>query len=114
MRRRKEPILNVIAITSILYGALVFIGGWMGFKKAGSRASLVSGAVAEALLLVAAVLALTGRDAGAKLAMAVAFVLLAFFGYRFARGRKFMPAGLMVIASFAALALIYFSRPALP
>jgi uncharacterized membrane protein (UPF0136 family) len=86
----------------------------MGFKKAGSRISLISGATAEALLLVAAALSLTGSTAGAKLAMAVAFVLLAFFGYRFARGRKFMPAGLMVVASLAALALIYFFRPPLP
>ena len=101
--------MNIVAVTSFLYGALVLAGGWMGFKKAGSRPSLVSGATSGALLFVAAALSLSGNRAGLELGMAVAFVLLAFFGYRLARSGKFMPAGLMVAASLAALALFYLS-----
>lgn len=101
--------MNVPAVTSLVYGALVFAGGWMGYSKAGSRPSLVSGAASGILLLVAAFLSFGGHAAGDRLGMVVAFVLLAFFAYRFARGRKFMPAGLMVLASLGALALYYFS-----
>ena len=46
--------------------------------------------------------------------MGVTFVLLAFFGYRFARGRRFMPAGMMVAASLVALILFYFTGSARP
>jgi uncharacterized membrane protein (UPF0136 family) len=103
--------LNVPAVTSLVYGLLVLAGGWIGYKKAGSQASLISGAASGALLLLAAILSLRGGALGGRLAMAVALVLLLFFGYRFARGRKFMPAGLMTLASIAALAVLALSAP---
>lgn len=103
--------MNVAAITSFVYAMLVLAGGWVGYKKAGSRQSLISGLLSGAVLLVAAALSLAGMPAGTKLAMVVAFVLAAFFSYRLAKGGKFMPAGLMVVASLAALAILWSAGP---
>ena len=94
------------AITSFVYGSLVLLGGIIGFRKAGSRASLIAGIASEFLLLLAAALSFHGHSAGATLAMAVAALLFVFFMWRWFKGRKFMPAGLMVVASAAALVLL--------
>jgi len=93
-------------ITSLVYGGLVLVGGVIGFRKAGSRPSLIAGIASDALLVLAAVLLILGRPAGGTLAMAVAALLLVFFGWRWAKSGKFMPAGLMVLSSAVALALL--------
>jgi len=103
--------MNTPAITALVYGALVFAGGWVGYKKAGSRPSLISSSLSAAVLLIAAVLSLSGISAGYMVAMVVALVLLVFFGYRLAKGGKFMPAGLMVAVSLATLVVLWTFRP---
>jgi len=104
--------MNTPALTAFVYGALVLAGGWVGYKKAGSRPSLVSSILSAAVLLLAAVLSLSGNPAGDTLAMAVALVLLVFFGVRLAKSGKFMPAGLMVAVSLATLVVLWtFRRP---
>jgi len=102
--------MNTPAITALVYGALVFAGGWVGYKKAGSRPSLISSSLSAAVLLIAAVLSLSGISAGNMVAMVVALVLLVFFGYRLAKGGKFMPAGLMVAVSLATLVVLWTFR----
>ena len=83
------------------YIVLLLAGGLMGFLKAGSKISLImSGAFAAALALIA-----TGVLRPAYLASVLLAVLLGFFGARFLRGRKFMPAGLMTILTAVTLAL---------
>lgn len=94
------------AAVAFVYGGLVLGGGFLGFKKAGSRPSLIAGVVSEVLLLCAGLLMLLENRAGWLLAMAVAGLLLAFFAARWLKGRRFMPAGMMVLASAAALALL--------
>ena len=94
------------AVTAVVYGGLVLAGGFMGFRKAGSKPSLIAGIVADTLLVLAALLMFFGQPAGAKLAMGVAALLLVFFGMRWLKGRKFMPAGLMVLCSAVALILL--------
>jgi len=96
-------------LTSVVYGCLVLAGGLMGYRKAGSQASLVSGLAAAVVLLAAASLIFKGNPLGARLAMAVALLLLVFFATRWLKGRKFMPAGLMVLSSAIALALLAWS-----
>ena len=106
--------MNVPAVTTFVYGALVLAGGWIGYRKASSRPSLITGAISAALLFLAAILSARGNPAGDRIALIVALVLAAFFGYRLARGRKLMPAGLMVVISVAVLAILFFcsfSRP---
>ena len=94
------------AIVSFLYGGLVLIGGFIGYRKAGSRPSLIAGAVSDALLVLATALILLRRPAGIWIAIGVSAALLVFFAVRWLKGRKFMPAGLMVLASLAALGLL--------
>jgi uncharacterized membrane protein (UPF0136 family) len=106
--------MNVPAVTTFVYGALVLAGGWIGYRKASSRPSLITGIISGALLFLAGILSARGNPAGDRIALVVAFVLTAFFAYRLARGRKFMPAGLMVGLSVAVLLILYFcslSRP---
>jgi uncharacterized membrane protein (UPF0136 family) len=101
--------MNFSASVAFVYGALVLAGGILGFLKARSRASLIAGIASAALLLCSGVCMLQGRREGWIGAMAVAGLLLAFFAARWLKGRKFMPAGMMVLASVAALALLAWS-----
>ena len=102
--------MNTPALTALVYGALVFAGGWVGYKKAGSRPSLIASSLSASVLLFAAVLSLSGISAGYMVAMVVALVLLVFFGYRLAKGGKFMPVGLMVAVSLATLVVLWTFR----
>ncbi len=82
-----------------IYIALLIAGGLMGFLKAKSKMSLIMS------LAFAVPLALCALDILKVyyLADAIIGVLLVFFGMRFVKGRKFMPGGLMSIASVLAL-----------
>ena len=101
--------MNFPASVAFAYGALVLAGGVLGFVKARSRPSLIAGIAAAALLLCAGALMLQDRREGWIGAMIVAGLLLAFFAARWLKGRKFMPAGMMVLVSAAALALLAWS-----
>lgn len=82
-----------------IYIALLVAGGLMGFLKAKSKMSLImSLAFAVPLALCA-----SGIFPANYLADVLIGVLLLFFGMRFIKGRKFMPGGLMSIASALAL-----------
>lgn len=84
-----------------IYVALLVAGGIMGFVKAGSKASLISSlAFGIPIALCAA-----GIIRIPYVAEALVGFLLVFFGMRFFKGRKFMPAGLMTVLSALVLAL---------
>ncbi len=84
-----------------VYIGLLMVGGLMGFLKAGSKISLVTSVLfAIALALFAA--RVIGWWPGADVLLVL---LLVVFVIRFAKGRKFMPSGLMLIVTLAALAL---------
>ena len=85
-----------------VYLVLLVAGGLVGWLKAGSRVSLFSA------LAFAAALAVCGYGPvpyGPVLVLVLLGVLLAVFVARWLKTRKFMPAGLMVIVTAAALAL---------
>jgi uncharacterized membrane protein (UPF0136 family) len=73
----------------------------MGFLKARSKASLIA-SLAFAIPLSLCAMRIISEPIVADILL---MILLVFFGLRFARGRKFMPAGLMIILSIVALAL---------
>ena len=84
-----------------IYIVLLVIGGLIGFFKAKSRVSLVmSVSFAAALSLCAAQIIFRAYVADILLA-----VLLVVFGLRLAKTKKFMPSGLMLVITLAALAL---------
>lgn len=84
-----------------IYIALLLAGGLMGFLKAGSKISLITSA-AFAIALSCAALGWFGPAYVADIFLAV---LLAVFVTRYAKGKKFMPAGLMMIVTLATLIL---------
>lgn len=88
-----------------VYILLLVIGGLIGFLKAGSKASLVA-SLAFAAVLILCALKIINLNYSADL---VLIVLLVFFGMRFAKGKKFMPAGLMTILTVVTLALRHVS-----
>ena len=86
-----------------IYTLLLLAGGLIGFLKAGSKVSLITSAVAAALLI----LTLTGildRHFARVLADVIMAALLVVFAIRLTKTKKFMPSGLMLVVTAAALA----------
>lgn len=95
-----------IASWSILvYGVLVLLGGVMGYLKAKSQTSLISGVGSGVALLVAWFIAGQNPLVGLGLASLIGLILFAVFVKRFSITRAFMPAGMMMVFSLAATVL---------
>jgi uncharacterized membrane protein (UPF0136 family) len=120
MRARIEGDLAIMAPTSSViilwvYIVLLLAGGLMGFLKAGSKISLIT-AAAFALLL--ALCAITAADKSIQPfwwmplfpAEIVIGGLVVLFGVRYAKGKKFMPSGLMLSLSVIVLAALLLLR----
>jgi uncharacterized membrane protein (UPF0136 family) len=88
-----------------IYIVLLLAGGLVGFFKAGSRVSLITSAVAAAVLVVTEIPGLLAPGAARGIADAVMAVLLIVFAIRLAKKRKFMPSGLMFVITGVALVL---------
>jgi uncharacterized membrane protein (UPF0136 family) len=104
----KVPVrfISIMAITILwIYIVFLIVGGAIGFFKAGSKVSLVM-AIGFALLL--------GLCNVSVLPFYFAYVflglLLVVFGIRLGKTKKFMPSGLMLLATTAALGLLFFSK----
>lgn len=96
--------MELTTIAAVGYGILAGVGGALGYAKARSLVSLLSGLISGILLIVGGIAYQQGAGWGRSLCVVVTIALIAVFAIRFAKTRKFMPAGLMVIAG--ALALI--------
>ncbi len=84
-----------------IYIGLLVLGGLMGFLKAKSKPSLIASAVfAGALALVN-----TGVINWPPAADVLLGILILVFALRFAKTKKFMPAGMMIILTAATLVL---------
>ena len=88
-------------IILLIYSILIEAGGMMGFIKAGSKASVIASTIFAAIifLFIFGVLPI-------DYAWTVVAFLILFFGMRFAKGKKFMPNGLMLVLSIVTLVLI--------
>jgi len=84
-----------------IYIVLLVAGGLVGFFKAGSKASLVASASFAAALILCAI----GVIFQPHVADIILAVLLVFFAMRLSKTKKFMPNGLMLVLTIAALAL---------
>lgn len=93
-----SPLVSLAPAYFVLFGVLAMAGGAVGFVKAKSRASLVAGLVSGLALLGAAWLLRTPNLLGGYvLGGSVSLALLGRFGPAFARTKKVMPAGMMVV-----------------
>ena len=88
-----------------VYIVLLVIGGLFGFLKGKSKVSLIMSAVFAAALVLTAVPNFFDAVFRRNLANVLMAALLVVFALRLAKTKKFMPAGLMLVATLAALAL---------
>lgn len=88
-----------------IYIVLLLAGGLIGFLKAGSKVSLITSAISAALLVITAIPGLFQLQFRRGLADAIMAALLVVFAIRLTKTRKFMPSGLMLVLTIAALAL---------
>ena len=93
-----------------IYIILLLVGGLIGFFKAKSKVSLITSAVFAAILVIAATPGILDSSLRGKLVNLIMALLLVVFAVRLAKTKKFMPSGLMLVATIAALALRYLFR----
>lgn len=94
-------------IMTFIYAVLSIVGGIIGYQKAGSKPSMISGVITGILLLIAGIGLLQAAAWGGWLAIAVTLLLVIVFTWRLIKTRKFMPAGLMVIVGVATLIALF-------
>lgn len=95
----------------LIYAVLIAVGGVMGYVKAGSMASLISGVIAGLVLAGSAVAMMKGSyQAGWWVALAATILLLARFGMAALKEFKMMPGGLVIITSLIVLAVLLTQR----
>lgn len=97
---------NLFTSAILVYGFVVAIGGILGYAKARSRVSLISGVASGVALAIAWVASLSNPQQGLLLAVFIAFALLTVFAGRYIRSRRFMPSGLLALVSL--IAALYF------
>ena len=88
-------------IILLIYSILLEAGGAMGFIKAGSKASVIASTIFAVIIF----LFIFGVLPIAYVWTVLAFLIL-FFGMRFAKGKKFMPNGMMLILTIVTLVLV--------
>jgi len=88
-----------------VYIVLLLVGGLIGFFKGKSKVSLIMSAVFAALLVLTAVPHILDHAFAKTLSNILMAVLLVVFAIRLAKTRKFMPSGLMLVVTLAALAV---------
>ena len=90
-------------IILLIYSILLEAGGAMGFIKARSKASVIASTIFAIIVFLFIFNVLPIEYAWTVLAF-----LILFFGMRFAKGKKFMPNGMMVILTIVTLLLVQF------
>jgi uncharacterized membrane protein (UPF0136 family) len=88
-----------------IYIVLLLVGGMIGFLKAGSKISLITSSVAAALLVLTTMPGVFTPIFRRDLADVIMAVLLVVFAIRLTKTKKFMPSGLMLVVTLAALVL---------
>ncbi|OGI19504.1 MAG: hypothetical protein A3B68_04250 [Candidatus Melainabacteria bacterium RIFCSPHIGHO2_02_FULL_34_12] len=90
---------QISKITSYIYGFLLIFGGIMGYVKAHSKMSLITGLVSGILIFLACNLGAKKPKEGYLSIAAISLVLSLFFLMRYSSTHTFMPSGLMLILS---------------
>jgi uncharacterized membrane protein (UPF0136 family) len=106
-RLRGGAVVSFGHIVLLVYALLMLAGAFAG-SRAGSRVSLYAGTTAGVLLLLALLLTAIDLRLGFGLGVAVSVVLCGVFLARFLKTKVFMPAGMLLVVSVTALALLSF------
>ena len=93
-------------LVSLIYGVMLILGGVMGFLKAHSKVSLITGAISGLIVLLSCKIK---SKSSYLYVSAVSLILAGFFSLRFAHSHAFMPAGLMLILSTTTFCIVSLS-----
>jgi uncharacterized membrane protein (UPF0136 family) len=88
-----------------IYIVLLVIGGLIGFLKAKSQVSLIMSVSFAVLLIFTAIPGFLAANVARGLADILMAALLVVFTVRLLKTKKFMPSGLMLVITLAALTL---------
>ncbi len=95
--------------TSTIYAILLIGGGIMGFVKAHSTISLLTGITSGVLILILLNKSKKKPKLSYDYITAISLILGLFFAYRFALHNVFMPSGLMLMLSAISFTVVGFS-----
>ncbi|HMW90315.1 MAG TPA: TMEM14 family protein [Candidatus Obscuribacter sp.] len=98
--------LEVAKISVLALAIIVFAGGIMGFVKAKSKASLISGVISGIALAACFAISLNEIRQGLMGALVVSGLLTVVFIIRYIKTKKLMPAGLMLLCCIGSLGLL--------
>lgn len=86
-------------LTSLVYALVVIIGGIIGYLKAQSKMSLLTGIISGICIFLACKVGKNNPKNAYLFICAICFMLASVFIIRFAATHAFMPSGLMLILS---------------
>lgn len=98
--------MKITASILSIYGLIILIGGLIGHWKAASTASLISGLLFGSIILLLSFAIARGKLLAQYVALALTFLLDAFFTHRFAKSLHFFPAGMMSLLSLIVLIVV--------
>lgn len=93
-----------------IYIVLLVVGGLIGFMKAGSKVSLITSSIFAALLVLCTIPGLFQPGVRQMIVDVIMAVLLVVFTIRLTKTKKFMPSGLLLVLTLAALVLRHLLR----
>ena len=93
-------------IIVIVYAIAVLIGGIVGYCKAASLPSLISGSSFGLLLLLSALIMHRKKEWGYWMAFFLSVILQGFFTWRFAKSLNFFPAGFLSFVSLFVIIIL--------
>jgi uncharacterized membrane protein (UPF0136 family) len=102
--------MNLPEAAVVIYGALVALGGLMGYLKARSIPSLVLGLLFGVALILSALFAGAEGAVPADLPLWLVLGLTVLSLYRLNLTRRFMPAGLLVLLGAIVAAILLTAR----
>ncbi len=90
---------------TVLWVYIIFlvVGGLIGFFKGKSQASLITSVIFAGLLVLTAVHGIFAPRFAMQLSNIIMVLLLVVFAIRLAKTKKFMPAGMLLVLTLAAL-----------
>lgn len=97
--------MSGVQITFAVYALLMFGGGFMGYKKVGSKASLIMGTVSALIVAFGVFMVEQNVKTGYSIIALMSTLLTLTFLIRLFKTKKFMPAGMLFLLSTAASGL---------
>lgn len=102
--------MKTLAWLILAYAVLLLVGGFIGYQKAQSIASLIAGCSSALILSFASIGMFKKSVLAYSLATLATLLLGLFFAYRLSITGSFMPAGLMTLISLATFIMLITKR----